>query len=208
MAGVTSFLAGRRAPLVAALAALWLGGCVDTATQISTAPAAAPQPHLAAQPGVSPRGAPIELSSIEGPPPAVAARFKDMFASAAEERDVALAAPGAAAYRLRGYLTATAGQGATRLSYVWDVFDGKGRRLQRIADELPAKAGVDGWDGLDDKAMTEIARAGAQELAAFLSNTPEAVAAAQGSAAGASVVARSAPAAAAPTPALGFAQAR
>jgi len=206
MAGFTARLLRRLPQFGLFVAALGVSGCVDTAAEVGAGSGAAPRPHIAALPGVSPRGAAIELASVEGPPPEVAARFKEAFTSAAAASDVAFAAPAAASYRLRGYLTA-AGQGATRLAYVWDIFDRNGKRLQRLADDVPTRAGVAGWDGLDDKAIADIARAGAQELAAFLSNTPEAVAAAQGATAGASVVAREAP-----TPvvgrALGFAQAR
>jgi hypothetical protein len=196
--------------LAAALAGLALCGCVDTAAQIGASAPNAARPRLAALPGVSPRGAPVELASVEGPPPAAVARFREAFQSAAAARDVAIADAGAASYRIRGYLTAAGAAGATRLSYVWDIYDRNGKRLQRIADDLAARPGVEGWDGLDEKAMAEISRAGAQELAAFLSNTPEAVAAAQGAAAGASVVARGVPPAAPPqdSPALGFAQSR
>jgi hypothetical protein len=188
------------------VAALLLGGCVDTAVDLGASRNASAA--LVARPGVSPRGASVAVTSLEGAPDAVAARFKDQFASASEARDIALVAPETANYRLRGYLTATPGQGGSRLAYVWDIFDSKGRRAQRLADDVALKANADPWAGLDEKTSLEIVARAADNLAAFLSNTPEAIAAAGGDGAGLSIVAaQRAPAVSAkPAPALGFAE--
>ena len=92
-----------------------------------------------------------------------------------------------AQYRLRAYLTATPAQGATRLTYVLDVFDRQGRRAQRLTDEAGVRPGADPWQALDEGAIGLFADRAAEDLAAFLSNTPEAIAAAGGEA-GVSVV--------------------
>ena len=187
-----------------------LAGCVDTAAELGAPRAAAPQrTALVARPGVSPRGASVTVASLEGVSEQTAARFRQFFASAAESRDIAMVAPEAAQYRLRGYLTATASQNVARLAYVWDVFDRQGRRAQRLGDEMTVAVAGDGnpWDALDDKTSAEIARRAADDLAAFLTNTPEAIAAANGRDSGVSVVSaqRSPDAGAKPT---GYAQAK
>jgi hypothetical protein len=201
-------------------AALALAACVDTAVDLGARQPGVSQARIAARPGVSPRGARVALTSLEGAPDAVTARYKQLFASAAEARDIATVAAESAQYRARGYLSAVPAQGATRLSYVWDIFDRQGRRAQRLTDEVIVTGGADPWSGADDRALLEMARRGAGDLAAFLSNTPEAIAAADVSSGGGktlaaaageglSVVAaqRSAPSPE-PTRAAGFAQAR
>ena len=92
-----------------------------------------------------------------------------------------------------------AAQGATRLAYVWDLYDRRGRRVRRLTDEAGVQASADPWEAVDDKSLSLFADRGAEELAAFLTNTPEAIAAA-GAQAGVSVVAAERKPAAAPPP--------
>lgn len=192
--------------------ALALAGCVDTAAELG-APrgGVAERQRPVARAGVSPRGARIALTSLEGAPEEAIARFGQIFARTAESRDIATTRGADAAYRVRGYLTAYASEGATRYAYVWDVFERNGRRAQRLTDEVAVAGGGDPWTNLDDKALTEVAARGADDLAAFLSNTPEAIAAAAGGDAGVTVATASRPAPAASqtgTKPLGFAEAK
>jgi hypothetical protein len=79
------------------------------------------------------------------------------------------------------HLTAyPAGNDATSLAYVSDIFDARKNRAQRLGDDIVLKgAAADPWSLVDDKAVEAIAARSAEDLAAFLSNTPEAVAAAR-----------------------------
>jgi hypothetical protein len=173
-----------------------LGGCSDAGVEPGAQEAIGAR--LAPRPGVSPHGASLAFTSLEGPPDAVGARFLQHFKRAAEVRDIALAPADAAVYRLRGYLTAVAAQGATRLAYVWDLYDRQGRRVRRLTDEAGMQASSDPWAAVDDRSLGLFADRGAEDLAAFLTNTPEAIAAA-GAQAGVSVgAAEQQPAAAAP----------
>lgn len=191
---------------------LALAGCVDTAAELGPprAGAAAQRPRPVARAGVSPRGASVALASMEGAPEEAMSRFGRIFAQTAESRDIATTTDAEAAYRVRGYLTAYASEGTTRFAYVWDVFERNGRRAQRLTDEVAVKGGGDPWANLDEKALMEVAARGADDLAAFLSNTPEAIAAAA-SEAGVTVAAASHAAPASPqsgVKSLGFAEAR
>ncbi|ATQ67001.1 MULTISPECIES: hypothetical protein [Methylosinus] len=204
---------GRRLATICALAAAAaaLAGCVDTAVEVG---ARRPGPTAARhkpvpRPGVSPHGASVALASLEGAPEEILTRFRPLFVRTAEVRDIATAGEADAAYKLRGYLTAYAGpEGATRLGYVFDVFDHDGRRAQRLADEVVARGAGDPWSALGDQELAEFAARGADDLAAFLSNTPEALAAAGGEP-GVTVATatHSEPLAAASKP-LGFAEAK
>jgi hypothetical protein len=188
--------------------ALMLGGCLDTAVDLGARQASAQSARrVAARPGVSPHGASLAFASIEGPPDAIGARFMQRFTQTAEARDVALAPQETAQYRLRAYLTASPAQGATRLAYVLDVFDRQGRRVQRLTDEAGVKPGADPWEAVDERAIALFADRGAEDIAAFLSNTPEAIAAAGGEA-GVSVAAAQHPPAADAARPSGVAQLR
>jgi hypothetical protein len=195
-----------------AIAAMGLGGCVDTSAELAKSNVA--RPRLVARPGVSPRGASVAIAGVEGAPEDVASRFSKIFSRVADSRDIATAPLPDANYRVRGYLSAYAGEGGTRYSYVWDVFDRDGRRAQRLTDEIATRGEGDPWINIDEKILTDVAARGADDLAAFLSNTTEAIAAAAGGGAGVSVAEaqRAAPslqvspsASSAPHP-LGFAQ--
>jgi hypothetical protein len=172
----------RRWPLrgiEAVFAASLLCGCFETAVEKGAPPVGAvPHLRIAARPGVSPHGASLAFASLDGPPAAVSESFREQFDMAAQSRDVALAKPEAAQYRLRGYLTASPAQGGTRLSYVLDVYDRQGRRVQRLTEEAGLRPDANPWDAVDDKSLAAFADRGAEDVAAFLSNTPEALAAA------------------------------
>ena len=65
------------------------------------------------------------------------------------------------------------------LEYVWDVFNKDKQRTQRVDDVLDVKGeGADPWRIVDEAALASVAAKSADDLAAYLSNTPEAVAAA------------------------------
>ena len=163
----------------AALCAV-LAGCVEDAPQLAAASAATPASDpVVARPGVSPRGAPLAVASLEGAPQAVLDRFGEQTRAAAATRDVAMVAPSTAAYLARGYLTAYPVDGGSVLAAVWDLYDQKRRRVQRLEDYVQVKStGGDAWAAADDAALAALAARSADDIAATLTNTPEAIAAA------------------------------
>lgn len=182
---------------VAALVAALASGCVDTVGQAQLQPAAAAK--ITAREGVSPAGATAAVIGVDGAPAAAAARFSAALASAAAARDIALGERAQAAYLLRFYLSAAPAEaGTTRLAYVFDMFDATHRRTLRLAGETQAagRAG-DPWAAADEAALRQLAERGADDMAAALSNTPEAVAAA---ARASTSIARTSPAPATPHP--------
>ena len=107
-----------------------------------------------------------------------------MLKDEAVQRRIAAGAPSEANYRLHGYLDArtdnpaapaaraTAPSETTSIAWMLDVYDGDQHRLVRLSGEEkiagPASAST------DDQALRRIARAGMDQLAAFLatSRTP------------------------------------
>ena len=178
----------RKAPLAAgraltlALAAMLLAGCVDQAADLQAgASASATASAITRRPDVSPRGASLALASLDCPSPAAAARYAQALVAAAPAREISLAASAKARYVARGYVTAYAVEGGTAFEYVWDVFEAGKARAQRLSDAVVVKGepGADAWSLASDTVLAELAGKSADDLAAFLSNTPEAAAAAK-----------------------------
>ena len=80
---------------------------------------------------------------------------------------------------MRGYLSASPTEDGAEIEYVWDVFTADKQRVQRLNDVIEVKgAGDDPWALAGEAALTSVAAKSADDLAAFLSNTPEAAPAA------------------------------
>lgn len=173
------FPAGRARGLVLASFCL-LAGCVDNSVVAQAPPPPQPQPtNMVRRPGVSPSGAAVAVVSFAGAPEGQQAAFSHAFDTAAKTQDIVMAEPTAADYLVRGYLNAVPEAGGTALTYVLDIFDSKKHRTQRVEDRILLKAqAVDPWSVVNDSALTEVAQKSAAALAAVLTNTPEAVLAA------------------------------
>jgi hypothetical protein len=172
-----------RLPLGAALcvALSLLGGCNETTSSIR-APVKAVASAPVRNPNVSPHGAAValNLTGLQNVPPAVVSRFSEALAGAAQAREVEIVDAKLAKYFVQLHLTAyPAGDGASALAYVSDIFDAKKNRAQRLSDEIVLKGSAgDAWSLVDANVVDAIAARSADDLAAFLSNTPEAIAAA------------------------------
>jgi hypothetical protein len=154
-----------------------LSGCVETVAQLTPAPDAHAQ--FVRRTDVSLAGASVAFVSVDGPPASVSASFSELLAHEAAAHDIVVADPKKARYLVRGYLSAYATEDGAAVEYVWDVFNKDRRRTQRVNDVLDVKGdGADPWRIVGEAALASVAAKSADDLAAFLSNTPEAVAAA------------------------------
>jgi hypothetical protein len=169
-------LRGARQAAIVIASAFALGGCVETAAELS--PADAPQHmHLVRRPDVSLSDATVAFVSVEGAPSAVSANFMSDLAKEAAAQQITIAEPKKAHYFVRGYLSAYETRDGAAVEYVWDIFTKDKARTQRLSDFLEVKGqGADAWSIAGDAALASVAAKSAGDLAAFLSNTPEAVA--------------------------------
>ncbi len=167
----------RRLPKVVlvVLSLAGLAGCNETVGGLAQNSGA---PRLAARPGVSPTGATVAFVTVEGAPADIVERFSQATMAEAQRRQVSIAQPAAADYLVRGYLSASLVQGGAAFSYVWDVFDNRRRRVRRTQDTLAvAGASEDPWRLANPVVLNSLAARSADDLAAILTNTPEAAAA-------------------------------
>lgn len=154
--------------------ALGLAGCTANRGEIVASTTAAD--HVVPRPGVSPRGAPVAIASVEGAPAQVAERFAQQTRDRAAGLEVVVTDRRDAKYFVRGYLDAQPSSDGAVVSYVLDVFDARKARVQRLSDAVTVRSGgSDPWSRVDDKVLGELAAKSAADLAATLSNMPEAV---------------------------------
>lgn len=165
--------------LAVGVLALALAGCVDTLPQVQASAPELAAARLQPKPGVSPAAATVAFVNLGGAPASVGQKFAGAMSQALGARAITSEAQDKAHYLIRGHMSASAVDGGTALAYVWDIYDNKRRRLQRLEDEIVVKgASADPWAAADDKALASLAGRSADEIAAFLTHTPEAVAAA------------------------------
>ena len=159
--------------VIAGFIGLGLAGCQDTAAPPApdTALAAAPAPFLKRE-GVSLAGAPVALVSLDGAPQAEASDFRDALARQFSTHGIVAADARKARYLLRVYLAANSESGGASLDYVIDVFDQARARQARLSDAFEVKGAGDAWSLMSTQALDAVAAACADNVAAFLSNTP------------------------------------
>jgi hypothetical protein len=189
----------RRAPGwligLAVVCGFGLAGCVEDVAQAPPVPAAPPADNIARRPDVSPAGATVAIASMGGAPAGLGDRFQAMFAAAAKRGNVSVIDGGSPNYLVRGYLSAYPdGDNATAVAYVLDVFDSKKQRTQRVGDEILVRGQAsDSWSLVSDDVLAAVAAKCAANLAAVMTNTPEAIAANSAPAAAAQVATAAAP---------------
>jgi hypothetical protein len=164
--------------LWAVLAAQVVTGCAEQSAEGKLA-----GPTVAThRPDISPSGATVSLA-VDGAPEAVAARLTSAMAAAAAERQIVVAEEKSAKYLVRAYVSAYPVDGGVAIAYVFDVFDAKRHRTRRLNDAVTVKTtgqertAEEPWAFADDNALAGIASRSADDLAAYLSTTPEASAA-------------------------------
>ena len=157
-------------------AAVGLSGCVETAAELAPG-AEAEHVHLARRPDVSLAGASVAFISVDGPPAAISANFTQALTREAAAQDIVVVDVKKAHYLVRGYLSAYTTTDGAAVEYVWDIFTKDKQRAQRVNDVLDVKGqGDDPWTIAGQAALASVAAKSADDLAAFLSNTPEAIA--------------------------------
>ncbi|MDE3174785.1 MAG: hypothetical protein KGM15_01590 [Pseudomonadota bacterium] len=159
--------------IVAVVALAGLCGCADTGAPPAAETALSPAPIVRRE-GVSLAEATVALVSLDGAPEAASRAFSQALDKQFAARGIVSAPPGKAHYLLRAYLAASPAPDGASLDYVVDVFDARRIRLARLGDGFAVKGQGDPWSLMSDASLDAVAGQSADEIAAFLSNTPEA----------------------------------
>ena len=156
--------------LVIGIAGFGLAGCgsslFETANSSPTdniqAPKAATEPPVAK----------VTINSIVGPPDALGKQLHEEFASALGRQRVGVTAgkDEPADFHLRPYVLAAKEKNGTKVSYVIDVSDPTGKRVNRFTGEeiVPGNASRDPWAAITPQVAQSIAGKASGSLVAWL----------------------------------------
>lgn len=152
------------------LTGLSLSGCGNSLFDSSTSPAAE-----LTQPKETQQQAPIAkiaVAPIIGAPDAVARQMQQEFTGAVSKQRVAVssAKDERVDYTLRGYIVAAKDKSGTKVSYIWDVTDPTGKRVNRITGEevVAANPSKDPWAALTPVVAQSIADKAANSFLTWL----------------------------------------
>ena len=175
-AGLHKMNLRKLALMAACLSGLGIAGC-ETSSSLLGSNASAPVTPGLSQPAVA-QSAPqanvrIAVAPVIGPPDGVSKALVSQLTSAAERQKIAIATSGTepVSYTLRGYFVApTKDKSSNKLSYIWDVTDPAGKRVNRITGEevLSQASGNDPWGSVTPQIMQTISDKTATSLAAWL----------------------------------------
>ena len=154
---------------------LGLAACQDAAPPAPEA-TLAPTPFVK-RADVNLADVPVALVSLDGAPEAEAGDFRAALTRRLLAQGVATAQTPKARYLLRVYLAANTEADGASLNYVVDVFDPARTRQVRLSDSFEVKGSGDAWSLMSAQALDAVASACADNVVAFLSNTPQARAA-------------------------------
>lgn len=163
--------------IIVAMFGLSIAGCSstnllgdgETSASISSAkPVAAPSAPVAQSK--------VALAPVVGAPEAVGKQLATQLGSTLERQRVAVAKAGERAdYTLRGYVVAAKEKAGVKVSYIWDLTDPNGKRVNRIQGEEIAQGGdgKDPWSAVTPAVSQTIAdKTGASLSTALSSLTP------------------------------------
>lgn len=134
----------------------------------------------------------IALAPVIGAPDPVSKQLASQLTAAAEKHRITLAPDrdAKADYLLRGYVVAARDKASTKVSYIWDVSDPTGKRVNRITGEEVAATvnPKDPWASVTPQVTQSIADKTASSLGSWLPNQANAAVASGSSAAAPSAV--------------------
>lgn len=169
----------KRSVALAALAALFgagLSGCGTSGNLLGNdATAAAPQAAVVQPPTPAPAAkqqARIAVAPIIGAPDSVAKQLTGQLTDAMGKQKVPVASSGdKAEYTIRGYIVAAKEKAGTKVSYIWDVADPTGKRVNRVTGEemvAGSQNAKDPWSSVTPQLMQTIADRTATQIAQWL----------------------------------------
>lgn len=170
--------AARHVAVCATVAALGLGGCETASTVLGGPQASEPVAAIATPPPKPQHAAKIAVSPIIGAPDALGQQLRTQLEQAAERNRIGIVADRdkSADFAMRGYLVAARDKGSAKISYIWDVTDPGGKRVNRITGEELAPMAVgakDAWASVTPQITQAIADKVASSLGSWAPSQPK-----------------------------------
>ncbi len=161
-----------RAALIV-ITAFGLAGC-ETGSNLFGSAGTPEAANIAEQtPPAASQRAKMAIAPIVGPPDATSQALQTQVASALERQGVSVAKQSTdpAEYTLRGYVVAAKERASTKVSYIWDVTDPSGKRVNRITGEEASPgsgASRDTWAAVTPQIVDQIANKTATSITTWL----------------------------------------
>ncbi|MCC7251172.1 hypothetical protein [Hyphomicrobium sp.] len=156
----------------AAFIGLGLGGCETGANLFASNDDANSLSITGQPPATTGQTAKIAIAPVIGAPDTVARQLETQLASAIEAQRISVAKdPNAKAeFTLRGYIVSAREKGRTKVSYIWDVTDPTGKRVNRITGEevLTGAQSKDPWTSVTPQVVNTISSKTAGSLVTWL----------------------------------------
>ena len=154
------------ATCLAGLFAVSVAGCSTTPDILSGAGTVA---ETTAPAATQTSGTKVAIAPVIGAPDQVAKQLQAQLATAIQKRNIGIETGPGALYTLRGYVVSAREGNGTKISYIWDVTDKTGKRVNRISgEEITAGASQDPWASVTPAVMTNITEKTANSLATWL----------------------------------------
>lgn len=176
---ISAAVRARRTSGLAAIAlafATALAGCSsDSGNLLGNSSQPAPTAEVAPPQAVPPpqaSQAKIAIAPVIGAPDAVSKQIQAQLSTAIAQKSISVVTQPAdkADYTLRGYVVSAKEKTGVKVSYIWDVTDPTGKRVNRInGEEMIANAGgKDGWAAVTPQVVQAISEKTAGALATWL----------------------------------------
>ncbi len=162
------------APAAIAIVALALAGCESSGSSLFSSLSSGPQTGSPepAKPVAQAPLARIALAPVIGAPDAISRQMAEQIVQSAERQRITLINDRDAKgdFTLRGYIVASKDRSQTKVSYIWDLTDPTGKRVNRVTGEemAPAGAAKDPWVAVTGALTQSIADKTATQLATWL----------------------------------------
>jgi hypothetical protein len=118
----------------------------------------------------------LALAPVIGAPDAIAKQITAQLTSSIERQRVTIAKSPSdkVDYTLRGYVVAAKEKAATKVSYIWDVTDGTGKRVHRITGEelVSGAGGKDAWASVNAAVVQAVSDKTSASFGAWLATVP------------------------------------
>jgi hypothetical protein len=160
------------------MAGLGLGGCETEARSVvvrfeqctQVAEPIAPAKPVETQPPL----AKVAVAPIIGAPDGIAKQIQEEFSGAVGRQRVSVSATKdeRVDYTLRGYIVAAKDKNGTKVSYIWDVTDASGKRVNRITGEeiVSVHSSKDPWAAITPSVAQSVAGKAANSFVSWVSN--------------------------------------
>lgn len=154
------------------LTATGLAGCETGSNLLSSPSPATTLADQNAPTAASRKLATLTIAPVIGAPETIAKQLQSQLVASAEAQNIGIAKAdgGRPDYTLRGYIVSTREKAGTKVSYIWDITDLAGKRVNRITGEemISGAESKDPWAQVSPQITQSIADKTARSLAAWL----------------------------------------